>query len=208
LWIGFSNPLRRDVLKLEMADTNTKKEIIRRFIQLREKLMSKYNADYILLDTSPGMRFWSINTLAIADTLLLTLKSGDLDIEGTKRLVDEIYRTFTKSGSKAYLVCNRIAGYCVPGAIKPDSKALFSNSSSSAFGSTSINSQATVQLHEEQAEDAENNINKLSSELGIRTVSSIPCFCDIQFQRKEFLTALKYPQHPFAKQIQQLVDTF
>jgi chromosome partitioning protein len=65
-----------------------------------------------------------------------------------------------------------------------------------------------VQLHEEQAEDAENNINKLSSELGIRTVSSIPCFCDIQFLRKEFLTALKYPQHPFAKQIQQLVDTF
>jgi chromosome partitioning protein len=83
-----------------MADTNTKKEIIRRFIQLREKLMSKYNADYILLDTSPGMRFWSINTLAIADTLLLTLKSGDLDIEGTKRLVDEIYRTFTNPEAK------------------------------------------------------------------------------------------------------------
>ena len=208
LWIGFSNPLRKDVLKLEMADTNTKKEIIRRFIQLREKLMSKYNADYILLDTSPGMRFWSINTLAIADTLLLTLKSGDLDIEGTKRLVDEIYRTFTKSGSKAYLLCNRIAGYCVPGDFKPDSKALFSNSFSSPRGSASTNSQATVQLHEEQAGDTENNIDKLSSELGIRTVSSIPCFCDIQFLRKEFLTVLKYPQHHFAKQIQQLIDTF
>jgi chromosome partitioning protein len=208
LWIGFSNPLRKDVLKLEMADTNTKKEIIRRFIQLREKLMSKYNADYILLDTSPGMRFWSINTLAIADTLLLTLKSGDLDIEGTKRLVDEIYRTFTKSGSKAYLLCNRIAGYCVPGDFKPDSKALFSNSFSSPRGSASTNSQATVQLHEEQAGDTENNIDKLSSDLGIRTVSSIPCFCDIQFLRKEFLTVLKYPQHHFAKQIQQLIDTF
>ena len=138
-------------MKLEMADINTKKEIIRRFIQLREKLVSKYNADYILLDTSPGMRFWSINTLAIVDTLLLTIKSGDLDSEGTKRLVDEIYRTFTKSGSKAYLLRNRIAGYCVPGTIKPDSKALFSNSSSSPLGSASIKSEATVQLHEEQA---------------------------------------------------------
>jgi chromosome partitioning protein len=190
-----------------MADTNTKKEIIRRFIQLREKLMSKYNAA-ILLDTSLGIRFWSINTLAIADTLLLTLKSGDLDIEGTKRLVDEIYRTFTKSGSKAYLLCNRIAGYCVPGAFKLDFKALFSNSFSSPRGSASTNSQATVQLHEEQAGDTENNIDKLSSELGIRTVSSIPCFCDIQFLRNEFLTVLKYPQHHFAKQIQQLIDTF
>lgn len=170
--------------------------------------MSKYNADYILLDTSPGMRFWSTNTLAIADTLLLTLKSGDLDIEGTKRLVDEIYRTFTKAGSKAYLLCNRMAGYCVPGAIKPDSKELFSNSSSPPRGSATTNSQATVQLHEEHAEDTENNIDKLSSEMGIRTVSSIFCFCDIQFLRKEFLTVLKYPQHPFAKQIQQLIDTF
>ena len=161
--------------------------------------MSKYNADYILLDTSPGMRFWSINTLAIADTLFLTLKSGDLDIEGTKRLVDEIYKTFTKSGSKAYLLCNRIAGYCVPGAIKPDSKALFSNSSSSPRGLATTNSQATVQLHEEHAEDTENNIDKLSREMGIRTVSSIPCFCDIQFLRKEFLLIRKYPQHHLCK---------
>jgi chromosome partitioning protein len=105
-------------------------------------------------------------------------------------------------------LCNRIAGYCVPGDFKPDSKALFSNSFSSPHGSASTNSQATVQLHEEQTGDTENNIDKLSSELGIRTVSSIPCFCDIQFLRKEFLTVLKYPQHHFAKQIQQVIDTF
>jgi chromosome partitioning protein len=110
-------------------------------------LMSKYTADYLLLDTSRGMRFWSINTLAIADTLLLTLKSGDLDIEGTKRLVEEIYRPFTKPGSKAYLLCNRIAGYGVPDAVKPDPKALVSNSSSSPRGWATTNSQATVQLH-------------------------------------------------------------
>jgi hypothetical protein len=42
--------------------------------------------------------------LAIADTLFLTLKSGDFEIEGTKRLVYEIYRTFTKSGAKL-IIC-------------------------------------------------------------------------------------------------------
>lgn len=210
LWIGFSNPKKKDVFKLEMAETDTKKEIIRRFIKLRERLMSEYDADYIILDTSPGMRFWSINTLAIADILLLTLKSGDLDIEGTKRVVDEIYKTFTKFGSKAFLLCNRVAGYCVPHAIEQNTDSFSSYPTSFFSGSISPSanhSQAIMQSQEEQIQDALDTIDKLSTELGIRTISSIPCFCDIQFLRREFLTALKYPEHPFAKQIQQLTNS-
>jgi chromosome partitioning protein len=210
LWVGFSNPKKKDIFKLEMAETDTKKEIIRRFIKLRERLMSEYDADYIILDTSPGMRFWSINTLAIADILLLTLKSGDLDIEGTKRVVDEIYKTFTKFGSKAFLLCNRVAGYCVPHAIKQNTASFSSYPTSflpGSFSPSANHSQATMQSQEEQIHNALDTIDKLSTELGIRTISSIPCFCDIQFLRREFLTALKYPEHPFAKQIQQLTNS-
>jgi MinD-like ATPase involved in chromosome partitioning or flagellar assembly len=222
LWIGFSSPLKKDIFKLEMADKDTKKEVIRRFIKLRERLVSKYDADYIILDTSPGMRFWSINTLAIADVLLLTLKSGEFDVEGTRKVVDEIYTNFTKFGSKAFLLCNRVAGYCVPHTIKQDSGGLpSSNISSATPASSSIlpsvgnndnnnnnKSKSIIQLQEEQVENTLELIDKLSSQIGIKTISSIPCFCDIQFLRREFLTALKYPKHPFAKQIQQLIDTF
>jgi hypothetical protein len=38
-------------------------------------------------------------------------------------------------------------------------------------------------------------------------ISAIPCYCDIQFQKKEFLTVLQYPDHPFAKQLEQLTMT-
>ena len=224
LWIGFSSPLKKDIFKLEMADKDTKKEVIRRFINLRERLVSEYDADFIILDTSPGMRFWSINTLAIADVLLLTLKSGEFDVEGTRKVVDEIYTNFTKFGSKAFLLCNRVAGYCVPHTIKQDSGGLPSSNVSSAppsFVSSSVlpsvgnndnndnnKGKSVIQLQEEQVENTLELIDKLSSQIGIKTISSIPCFCDIQFLRREFLTALKYPQHPFAKQIQQLIDTF
>lgn len=189
-----------------MADKDTKKEVIRRFINLRERLVSEYDADYIILDTSPGMRFWSINTLAIADVLLLTLKSGEFDVQGTRKVVDEIYTNFTKFGSKAFLLCNRVAGYCVPHTINQNTEA---TSISNDNDNKNYNkNQSAMQLQEEQVENALELIDKLSGQLGIQTVSSIPCFCDIQFLRREFLTALKYPQHPFAKQIQQLVDTF
>jgi chromosome partitioning protein len=205
LWIGFSSPLKKDIFKLEMADKDTKKEVIRRFINLRERLVSEYDADYIILDTSPGMRFWSINTLAIADVLLLTLKSGEFDVEGTRKVVDEIYTNFTKFGSKAFLLCNRVAGYCVPHTIKQYTEA---TSISNNNNNNNNKNQSAMQLQEEQVENTLELIDKLSSQIGIKTISSIPCFCDIQFLRREFLTALKYPQHPFAKQIQQLIDTF
>jgi chromosome partitioning protein len=218
LWIGFSSPLKKDIFKLEMADKDTKKEVIRRFINLRERLVSEYDADYIILDTSPGMRFWSINTLAIADILLLTLKSGEFDVEGTRKVVDEIYTNFTKFGSKAFLLCNRVAGYCVPHTIRQNSGGLpsanlspaspFASSPSLGINDNNTKSQSAIQLQEEQVENALELVDKLSGQLGIQTVSSIPCFCDIQFLRREFLTALKYPEHPFAKQIQHLVDTF
>src|SRR6185437_12641059 len=54
------------------------------------------------------------NALAVADTLFLTLKMGDLDIDGTRKMAEEIYGSFTKFGARSYLVMNRVAGYCVP----------------------------------------------------------------------------------------------
>jgi MinD-like ATPase involved in chromosome partitioning or flagellar assembly len=209
LWVGFSSPLKKDIFKLEMADKDTKKEVIRRFINLRERLVSEYDADYIILDTSPGMRFWSINTLAIADVLLLTLKSGEFDVEGTRKVVDEIYTNFTKFGSKAFLLCNRVAGYCVPHTIqKQNTEATSISKGNNDNNNNNNRNKSAMQLQEEQVENTLELIDKLSGQLGIQTISSIPCFCDIQFLRREFLTALRYPQHPFAKQIQQLIDMF
>jgi len=45
----------------------------------------------------------------------------------------------------------------------------------------------------------------LANETGMEVISAIPCYCDIQFSRKEFLTVLDQPEHPFAKQIERLV---
>jgi hypothetical protein len=47
--------------------------------------------------------------------------------------------------------------------------------------------------------------DRLSTNLGIETRSFILCFCDIQYLRKEFLTVLKYEQHPFTSQIEKLI---
>ena len=163
---------------------------------MREQLFSDLKADYVIIDTSPGIRYWSINALAIADILFLTLKSGDLDIAGTKKMVGEIYSSFTKFGAKPYLILNKVAGYCVP----HSSVQTMEQHSTSGMGGTLSTSTIVVQ----QEQEKESSIDALSRETGINVISAMPCYCDIQFSKKEYLTVLRYPQHLFSNKIEGL----
>jgi chromosome partitioning protein len=192
LWLGFSNPKKEEIYKLE-GGKQEKVQFLRRFIVMREQLFSNFKADYVIVDTSPGIRYWSINALAIADVLYLTLKSGDLDIAGTKKMVSEIYSSFTKFGAKPYLILNKVAGYCVPHqSIQPIEHP------SGTLSTSSI----VVQ----QEQENESSMDSLSRETGISVISAMPCYCDIQFSKKEYLTALRDPQHLFSKKMEDLAQ--
>ena len=133
--------------------------------------------------------------------LYLTLKSGDLDIAGTKKLVSEIYSSFTKLGAKPYLILNKVAGYCVPHSSVEQQPV--EHSTGGSMGGTSL-SASTIVVQEEQ--EQETSIDSLSHETGISVISAMPCYCDIQFSKKEYLTVLRYPQHPFSKKIESLIQ--
>lgn len=187
LWVGFSNPKKEEIYKIEGGKEEiSKMQLLRKFILLRERLISDYEVDYIIIDTSPGIRYWSINALAVSDVLFLTLKMGDLDIDGTKKMADDIYGSLTKFGAKSYLILNRVAGFCVP------------------------NMQHHMTGHESGFNvliQQESNVNdQISKMVGMEVISAIPCYCDIQFSRKEFLTVLNHPSHPFADKINRLSE--
>jgi chromosome partitioning protein len=217
LWVAFSNSKKEEIYKLEggsggggggagKQDTS-KIQLLRRFILLREQLISQYDADYIIIDTSPGIRYWSINALAVADTLFLTLKMGDLDIEGTRKMADEIYGSFTKFGAKSYLLLNRVAGYCVPN-IRDETPMVSPATVSNDNSTLHLRNNGPSGLMQLQQEQTKKDVkNMLSDEVGMNIISAIPCYCDIQFTRKEFLTVLRYPDHPFAKQVEQLIES-
>jgi len=225
LWVGFCNAKKEEIYKLEGGSPATSRQdtskihLLRRFILLRELLISEYHADYVIIDTSPGIRYWSINALAVADTLLLTLKMGDLDIAGTRKLAEEIYGSFTKFGTKSFLLWNRVAGYCVPHNVQ-DERMLYSTANLSTKTTTSTlptgskttpnpdhpgsKSQSSLLMERQQA--TETDMKKfLSDETGMEVISAIPCYCDIQFSRKEFLTVLEHPEHPFTQQFEALI---
>jgi hypothetical protein len=190
LYVAFSSASKEEIYKLDGAvrQEGSKIQLLRKFLMLREEIVSKYDADFVIIDTSPGIRYWSINSLAIADTIILSLKLDGIDLKGTRLLAKEIYESLTKLGTKSYLLLNRAAGYCLPS------------------GPTGEKTFSTQEVYTNTAGNQNTVITRLNADVGMETILSIPCYCDIQFDSNEFLTALRYPNHPFAGNINTLIE--
>jgi len=181
LYTGFSNPSRDAIFKFEMGNgTDYWKRQFRKLVFLREQIITKLDTDYIIIDTSPGIRHWSINALSIADKLILTMKMDDLDIEGTKKLLFEIYTTFVRFGAISYILLNRISGYCIPA--------------------------TTHDSNLEENQDHKKVLEELHAVTGANSLSPLPCYCDIQFSPREFLTVINNPNHPFSLKLRSIIS--
>jgi len=163
--VGFSSARKEDINEIELRhDTKWQLQALRRFLAAKEELFQKFGLDYLFLDTSPGIRYWSINILATADYLFLLMKDSDMDIEGTRKMINDIYDSLTRFGSKYYIILNKIPG-------------------------------ATAQSNNT---DEVNAVKELERVMGAQVIGAIPCYCDIQFSRHEFLFSVKQPSHPFS----------
>ena len=202
LYVCFCNPDKEEINKLDYTGKqNTSRiHLVRRLILLREQIILNYDTDYLIIDTSPGIRYWSINALGITDTLFLTLKMGSLDTKGTKKMAHDIYGSFSKFGAKPYLLLNRMPGYCSP---PQQMTANVTTPSLGSFDNTSPDKSVTIQEHEENKYDVGGTFSK---EVGMNIICSIPCYCDIQFSEREYLTVLNRPDHPFAKLLEAMAE--
>jgi MinD-like ATPase involved in chromosome partitioning or flagellar assembly len=196
LLLGLANSKMENFQQLDVSGIEAQKHFFRKLVLFRDQIISKFNPDYIIFDTSPGVRYWSLNTLAISDMFLLTLKMGDIDIEGTQIMINEIYNSFMDSGTKSFLVWNKVAGYCIPHSNYQDSSKLMSLKLKGNGPTERID-----QTSDEEAYDLTS-----SSLFGLNIMSSIPCFCDIQFKKREYLTTSSHPGHPFSQRVSSLAE--
>jgi chromosome partitioning protein len=176
LYVGLSNPTKEDVQNIEIKhDQKWQVAALKKFLGIKKQLIKENNFDYIFLDTSPGIRFWSINALAASDVLLMLMKVNDMDLDGTKKMISEIYDLLTNYGSTNYLILNKVGG---------------------ASPVEEHNDVETITGIEKEVEKS----------LGMPVIHSIPCFCDLQFNRHEYLSTLNQPDHGFSQKIFELVE--
>jgi len=64
LLLGFSSSGKEDISEIEIKhEQKWQLAAIKRFLFAKNKLFDEYGLDYLFLDTSPGIRYWSINSL-------------------------------------------------------------------------------------------------------------------------------------------------
>jgi septum site-determining protein MinD len=105
LYAGLANPATEAIRDMSSKDRKWEMRALGRLLALKESLLKNKQFDYIILDTSPGLQYSSINAIVAADFVVVATTGDRSDVDGTKRMLAELYNLFEK---KTGLVLNKV----------------------------------------------------------------------------------------------------
>jgi len=100
-----ANPSTEAMRDMSSKEKKWEMHALGRILALRETLINEQKFDYLLFDTSPGLQYSSINAIVAADFIVVATTGDRSDVDGTKRMVAELYNLFEK---KTGLVLNKV----------------------------------------------------------------------------------------------------
>jgi septum site-determining protein MinD len=105
LFVALANP-SMEAIRREIA-SNGKREMraLRRLLALKDHLLKKLAMDYVILDTSPGLSYASINAVTAADLMLVISTWDASDLAGAQGMIGELYSMLEK---RAIVLMNKI----------------------------------------------------------------------------------------------------
>lgn len=102
LLLGLANPSVNATGQMIGQNEKAQLKSLRRTIDAQNTLPEKYDVDYIIIDTSPGPQYSSLNAVFASDILLIVLRNEKVDIAGTLRMMENIYEG--SLGEKAVVI--------------------------------------------------------------------------------------------------------
>ena len=105
LLVGLANPSTEAIREMSARNRKWEMRALGRLLALRNSLLNDKDFDYIIFDTSPGLQYSSINAIVSADLVIVATTFDRSDVEGTKRMLNELYDLFEK---KTNLIINKV----------------------------------------------------------------------------------------------------
>jgi MinD-like ATPase involved in chromosome partitioning or flagellar assembly len=102
---GLANPATEAIRDMSAKDRKWEMRALGRLLSLRNMLLNDKEFDYLIFDTSPGLQYSSINAIVAADFVVVATTSDKSDVDGTRRMLRELYNLFEK---KTGLVLNKV----------------------------------------------------------------------------------------------------
>ena len=100
-----ANPSTEAIRDMSSKDRKWEMRALGRLLALRESMLKDQKFDYLFFDTSPGLQYSSINAIVAADFVVVATTGDRSDVDGTKRMLAELYNLFEK---KTGLVLNKV----------------------------------------------------------------------------------------------------
>lgn len=104
LFVGLANPSTEAIRDMSAKDRKWEMRALGRLLALRTSLLNDKGFDYLIFDTSPGLQYSSINAIVSADLVLVATTMDRSDVDGTKRMLHELYDLFEK---KSGIILNK-----------------------------------------------------------------------------------------------------
>src|SRR5512137_2094038 len=100
-----ANPATEAIRDMSSKDRKWEMRALGRLLALKEALLRDQEFDYLFFDTSPGLQYSSINAIVAADYVVVATTGDRSDVDGTKRMLAELYNLFEK---KTGVVFNKV----------------------------------------------------------------------------------------------------
>ncbi len=105
LFVGLANPATEAIREMTAKDRKWEMEALGRLLNLKTSLLDEMLFDYVILDSSPGLQYSSINAIVAADLVLVVTSIDKSDVQGTERMIHDLYDLFEK---KTGIVVNKV----------------------------------------------------------------------------------------------------
>jgi septum site-determining protein MinD len=105
LFVALANPTTEAIRDMTAKDRKWEMRALGRLLALRNSLLNDKGLDYLIFDTSPGLQYSSINAIVGADLVIVATTSDRSDVDGTRRMLRELYDLFEK---KTEIVLNKV----------------------------------------------------------------------------------------------------
>jgi len=105
LTVGFANPSSEALRDMLAKDRKWEMNALKRTVKAKRIILDDLGYDLLILDTSPGIQYSSVNAVVASDQVGLVMKGDEFDLEGTRELVKGVYEPL---GRKAKLIINKI----------------------------------------------------------------------------------------------------
>jgi len=104
-YVGLANPSSTATRQVLTKDRKWEMRALQHLLSAKAGLYNDLKIDYLIIDTSPGVAFSSLNAIVASDLVLLVSTLDESDIDGTQRMIQDTYSSLER---KTEVIMNRV----------------------------------------------------------------------------------------------------